>query len=121
VNLPRGVKARIAKLQAQLVFAFRAKTPVAFMARGKSRARAQFANVNFGMNFQRDHQNSPKTVDGTLDAKDSSKSRLNIKDLKHQLTTAVREFAHAALRISPNDPWLIERTACDIDLTCAAV
>jgi hypothetical protein len=58
-KLARGVKAGIAELQAQLVFALRVATPVAFMARGKSRARAQLANVNFGMNFQRDHQNSP--------------------------------------------------------------
>jgi hypothetical protein len=58
-NLAHGVKAGIAEFQAQLVFALRVETPVAFMARGKSRALAQLANVNFGMNFQRDHQNFP--------------------------------------------------------------
>jgi hypothetical protein len=58
-KLTYGVKAGIAELQAQLVLALRSETPVTFIAGGKSRAFAQFANVNFGMNFQRDHDNSP--------------------------------------------------------------
>jgi hypothetical protein len=58
-KLAHGVKAGIAEFQAQLVFALRSKTPVAFMAGGKSRARAQLADVNIGMNFQRGHENSP--------------------------------------------------------------
>ena len=120
-KLAHGVKAGIAELQAQLVFALRVETPVAFMARGKSRARPQHANVNFGMNFPRDHQNSPQTVDGTLDAKTLPQARLNTKDLKQRFTVVVGEFARAALRISRKDTWLIERTSQDIDLTCTPV
>jgi len=59
VKLARGVKARIAKLKAQLVFALRVEAPVAFMASGKSWALGQLASVNFGMNFLRNHQNLP--------------------------------------------------------------
>jgi hypothetical protein len=58
VGLAHGVKAGIAEFQAQLVFALRSKTAVAFIAVGKSWTLAQLANVNFGMNFQRDHENS---------------------------------------------------------------
>jgi hypothetical protein len=58
-KLARGLKAAIAELQAQLVFALRVETPLAVGARGKGRAHAQFANVNFGMNFQCDLENSP--------------------------------------------------------------
>jgi hypothetical protein len=68
-KLAQGVKAGIAEIQAQLVFALRSKTPVAFIAGGKSRALAQLANVNFRMNFQRDHETPPCTADGTLDAR----------------------------------------------------
>jgi len=57
-KLAHGVKAGIAELHAQLILALRSETPVTFITGGKSWAFAQFANVNFGMNFQRDHENS---------------------------------------------------------------
>ena len=57
-KLTHDVKAGIAELHAQLILALRSETPVTFIAGGKSRAFAEFANVNFGMNFQRDHDNS---------------------------------------------------------------
>jgi len=53
--LAHGIKAGIAKFQAQLVFALRSETPVALVAGGKSRTLVEFASVNFWMNFQRDH------------------------------------------------------------------
>jgi hypothetical protein len=60
--LAQGVEAGIAQLQAQLVFALRSKTPMALVAGGKSRALAQFASVNFGMNFQRNHETLPEVL-----------------------------------------------------------
>jgi hypothetical protein len=58
----QGVEAGIAQFQAQLVFAPRSETPVALEAGGKSRALAQFASVNFRMNFQRDHETLPRAL-----------------------------------------------------------
>jgi len=42
-------------------------------------------------------------------------------NLKEKFLSALRAFAQNAPRISRNDPWLIERTSRDIELTCAAV
>lgn len=60
--LAHGVQARIAKLQAQLVFALRTETAMALVAGGKSRTLVEFASVNFGMNFQLDHETPPKLL-----------------------------------------------------------
>ncbi|HXR33892.1 MAG TPA: hypothetical protein VN830_09300 [Verrucomicrobiae bacterium] len=120
-RLAHGVKARIAEFQTQLVFALRAKTPVAFMAGRKSRVFAQLASVYFGMYFQRAHENSSQTADGTLGAMARRLPGLNLKDLKQWPTVTVGDFAHAAPSFSWKDPWSIERIPCDIELTCPAI
>jgi hypothetical protein len=55
----QSVKAMIAQRQRQLIFAPGVETPVTFRAGGERRALAQLANVNFWMNFKRDHEKLP--------------------------------------------------------------
>jgi hypothetical protein len=54
-----GVEAVLAEGQGQLIFALGVETAVTFRTSRKRRAVAQFANVNFWMNFKSDHENSP--------------------------------------------------------------
>jgi transposase len=54
-------KAR-AKRRRQLVFALGVKTAVTLRTSRKGRVVAQFADVNFWMNFKRDHESSPKSA-----------------------------------------------------------
>jgi len=54
-----GVEAALAKRRRQLVFALGVKTAVTLRTSRKARAVAQFANVNFWMNFKRNHEDSP--------------------------------------------------------------
>jgi hypothetical protein len=51
---PDGVEAVLAKRQGKLVFALDVKTAVTLRTSRKARLVAQFANVNFWMNFKRD-------------------------------------------------------------------
>ena len=54
-----GVEAALAKRRRQLVFALGVKTAVTLRTSRKASAVAQFANVNFWMNFKRNHEDSP--------------------------------------------------------------
>jgi hypothetical protein len=54
-----GVEAVLAKRQGQLDFALGVKTAVILRTSRKEGVVAQFANVNFWMNFKRDYENSP--------------------------------------------------------------
>jgi hypothetical protein len=57
-----GVEAVLAKRQGKLVFALGVKTAMTLRTSRKGRVVAQFADVNFWMNFKRDHENSPKSA-----------------------------------------------------------
>lgn len=59
-DMPRGVEAGIAQLQAKLVFAFGVEAAMAFEAGGVCGLLELFAYVNFGMNLGGNHGNSPK-------------------------------------------------------------
>lgn len=63
------VEAVLAKRQGKLVFALGVKTAVALRTSRKGRVVAQFANVNFWMNFKRDDENSPKSAEARRDAR----------------------------------------------------
>ena len=119
--LAQRIEARIAEFQAQLIFVLGAETPVAFVASGKSRGFAQFANMNFGMDFQLDHDQSPSTVSRATNAAIQFSLRLNLEDLKQGFMSAVGKIVQSCPRTSRNDPWLIERTFIDNGLTCEAV
>jgi hypothetical protein len=54
------VKAVIAEAESELLIILRAKTAVAFETGGELWALKLFANVNFGMYFQRNHFCSPQ-------------------------------------------------------------
>ncbi len=60
-QVPVGVKAFVAQLKAELIFALSAKTAVALMAGGDLLVLCLFVGVNFGMNF--DHCYSPSHSD----------------------------------------------------------
>jgi hypothetical protein len=60
---PHGVEAVPAKRQGKLIFRLGVKTAVTLRTSRKARLVAQFANVNFCMNFKRDHENSPKSAE----------------------------------------------------------
>jgi hypothetical protein len=53
-----GVEAVLAQGQGQLIFALGVETAVTLRTSREGRAVAQFANVNFWMNFKSDHENS---------------------------------------------------------------
>jgi hypothetical protein len=57
-----GLEAVLANRQAKLVFALGLETALTLRTRRKGRVVAQFAKVNFCMNFKRDHENSPKSA-----------------------------------------------------------
>lgn len=54
-----GVKAGVAEIEAELIFTLGAEAAVAFVAGGIFRVLVLFANVNSGMDFERDHCKLP--------------------------------------------------------------
>lgn len=59
-DMPGGVEAGIAQLQAKLVFAFCVEAAMAFETGGVRRPLELLAYVNFGMNLGSDHGSSPR-------------------------------------------------------------
>lgn len=59
VQVSKIVKAGVAQGQAKLVFTLGPETAVAFVAGGILRMLQLLFGVNFGMNFQRGHENAP--------------------------------------------------------------
>lgn len=55
-----SVKTVVAQPQAQLIFALGVETPVTPGTSREGRALAQLANANFWMNFERNHEDSPR-------------------------------------------------------------
>ncbi len=60
-EMTKIIETMIAELQAKLVFAPGVKAAVTFITSREFRAFVQFRNVDFGMDFERDHENSPRT------------------------------------------------------------
>jgi len=58
-EVAQRVKAGVAQLQAELVFALGMEAAVALVAGAIFRTLALFAGVHFGMDFERDHNISP--------------------------------------------------------------
>jgi hypothetical protein len=58
-QMAKRVKAAVAQFQAELIFAPGAEAAMAFVASGVLRALMPFLDVNFGMDFKSDHDNSP--------------------------------------------------------------
>jgi len=59
-EVTRGIEAVVTEADAKLIFTLGAKTAVAFKARGVLGPLKLLTNMNFGMNFERNHNNSPK-------------------------------------------------------------
>jgi hypothetical protein len=58
-EMAKNIEAMVAEFEAELIFALGVEAAMAFVAGGKISAGGQFANVNFRMNFQSNHKNSP--------------------------------------------------------------
>ena len=111
-----GVEAVVAKRQGQLVFAFGVETAVTLRTSRKRRTVAQFANVNFWMNFKRDHENSPGSVGARAmpetRRRSESSNEVAASDQRCTRTLSIpcAICPKASTRTCGNTPWPIERT-----------
>lgn len=110
-----GVKAVLAQGQAQLVFALGVETPVTLRTGGKGWTLAQFANVNFWMNFERDHENSPTDAGARVMPENELHRALKLKGLADGFAERMRDFPQTSPTTCGITPWPIERTRCNED------
>jgi hypothetical protein len=59
-EMTKIIETMIAELQAKLVLALGVKAAVTFITSREFRAFVQFRNVDFGMDFERDHEKLPQ-------------------------------------------------------------
>lgn len=65
-QVTRGIKAVVTEANAKLIFALGAKAAMAFEAGGVLGPLKLLTHANFGMNFRRNHNNSPKEQGQTV-------------------------------------------------------
>jgi len=110
------VEAGIAQFQAKLVFAFRVEAAVTFITGRVIWTLLQFADMNFGMDFERDHFNSPRRV-GQAGCQTWPLFGTEYIELTERRRRFLCELAQASGRISQWSPYWFERRTPDKHLT----
>jgi len=90
-----SVEAAVAEDEAKLVFTLCMETAVTLRASRKSRALEAFLDLNFGMNFERNHKTPPQEW-GTTIARASSSRGLQRKELQSIVRKRVGDLAQGS-------------------------